>query len=471
MDLSAAITETMNKTLLSAPSEGSRSHWKDKKADKVLDKELTELRQNMDSKMMDLEDLERLTEKNKPAAHILENVMADMEQRNSELTSLYRSSEKNRSDMEDMLKEQTNELKTLRANTVVMQTLETEVNELTEKNDELGNKIKSNEQELVQSKKMEQMLMQKIRDMERQAEHSSHEQNVKINELVNKISYCNDQLAEKDNIIVKTEQTVKELFEKCQQLGTNALEVKKELSICIESGNRLKDLNTKLQYCKEYLEEQLDNLINEMKAAKVENEQLKLEYAGINGDKQTCAKHIVLLNEELTNSGNEITHLKGTLKNVQTHLKEFETGEMRSAVVVNEIKKDRRTFQSIKESLEKKVLELEAKRESVEEDLRQASLNEKKQNTRLMEMESKIIYFQDNFIEKQELLKTKKELEVKYKLDMGSHMKRISALFDKEQEEVGKAMQLSLALREEVNSILPSENRDREGGSSSEYLY
>ena len=147
--LTSAINETMH---LDIPVPGS-SHKKEKSGNKELDKELSMLRLSMESKMHDLDDLARLTESSKPAAHILENVMADLEQRNSELASLFRSSEKNRADMEEMLKEQNDELKTLRANTVTMRTLENEVNELTEKNHELEELIKVHEHDIQVARK------------------------------------------------------------------------------------------------------------------------------------------------------------------------------------------------------------------------------------------------------------------------------------------------------------------------------
>jgi len=425
---------------------------------------------SMDSKMMDLENLQRLTEKSKPAAHMLENVMADLEQRNSELASLYRSSEKNRADMEDMLKEQNDELKTLRANTLIMRTLENDVNEMTDKKHELEEKIKTLEHELASLRKQEQVLHQKVREVERQGEIAGKEHNTKIAELMSKISWSNDQLVEKDTIIERTEHTVKELFEKCQQMGSNAISVKNELSNCVESGNRLKDVNTKLQYCKEYLEEQLNVLIKELKSAKVENEQLKLEYANLSSEKQNCAKEIVLLNEELSESSNEITLLKSNLKSVQRHLKDFESGAMRSAVVMNEIKKERRTFEGEKESLEKKIKDLEARRDIALEELRNATLYERKQNTRMMEMEAKLSYFQENFIEKQELQKIKNDLEVRYKLDMNQQLKKVSSLFDKEQDELIRTMKASITLREDVETDLSARPSSQKLGDEYRFM-
>ena len=54
--------------------------------------------------------------------------------------------------------------------------------------------------------------------------------------------------------------TAKELFEKCNQLGTSNADVKQELLHCLESGKKLKDLNTKLHFCKDYLEQQVSRI-------------------------------------------------------------------------------------------------------------------------------------------------------------------------------------------------------------------
>merc|ERR1712224_439892 len=358
-------------------------------------------------------------EKSKPAAHILENVMAELEQRNSELASLYRSSEKNRVDMEAMLKEQNEELKTLRANTSAMRSLESEVSELTDKKHGLETAIKDRDQELSTSRKQEQFLLQKVREMEREVDQAGKDFNLRVVDLTTKIAWTNDQILEKDAVIDKTEQTVKELFEKCEQLGTSNTDIKKELANSVVTGNRLIDVNSKLQYCKDYLEEQLEVLIKELKNARVENEQLRLEFANLNGEKTNCAKEIVMINEELSQSSNEVRLLKESLKTIQTRLKEYESGESRSPVVINELK--------------------------------HATMQEKRTNTKMMEMESKIAYFQENFVEKAELQRVKADLEVKYKLDMNAQLKKVSAVFDKDQDDLIKTMRTSLAMREQMD--------------------
>merc|ERR1739841_266612 len=127
---------------------------------------------------------------------------------------------------------------------------------------------------------------------------------------------------------------------------------------------------------------------------------------------------------------------------------------MGSAVVTNEIKKERRLFQGVKENLDKRIIELETKRGVTLDELRNATLCEKRQNCRLMEMEAKLKYFQDNFIEKQELLKIKHELESKYKLDMNTQLKKVSAGFSKEHDDSVRTMNQSLALREDTDNEL-----------------
>merc|ERR1712224_103600 len=406
---------------------------KKSKSGTAMDKEFSQLRISMDSKMTDLVDLENLVEKSKPAAHILENVMAELEQRNSELASLYRSSEKNRVDMEAMLKEQNEELKTLRANTSAMRSLESEVSELTDKKHDLETAIKD-------------------REMEREVDQAGKDFNLRVVDLTTKIAWTNDQILEKDAVIDKTEQTVKELFEKCEQLGTSNTDIKKELANSVVTGNRLIDVNSKLQYCKDYLEEQLEVLIKELKNARVENEQLRLEFANLNGEKTNCAKEIVMINEELSQSSNEVRLLKESLKTIQTRLKEYESGESRSPVVINEIKKERRAFEITRDGLEKKVRELESKRDLLMDELKHATMQEKRTNTKMMEMESKIAYFQENFVEKAELQRVKADLEVKGKLDMNAQLKKVSAVFDKDQDDLIKTMRTSLAMREQMDN-------------------
>lgn len=448
---SAAPTGDMSR-LPSSTFLDKSSKMKENANKTAMDKELHQLRLKMDSKLIDLKHLETLVEKNKPAAHILENVMAELEQKNSELVSLYRSSEKNRLDMVAILKEQNQELRVLRANTETMRTLEVEITALTEKKVEIESKIKDRDHEFSQARKQEQSMRQRYREVERQCEQTSKDYSSKIEELTSKINWANEQIIEKDAVIDKTESTTKELFEKCQQLGVSNSDIKKELDNCVESGNRLVDINTKLQYCKSYLEEQLEILINELRLAQVENEELKIEYSNVNTEKVNFAKNIVLIKEELSQSASEIAELKEILRTMQNDFKDYESGKRRSAAVINEINKEKRAREDSKEQLEKKLWELESKRDVHLEELKSLQVQEKKQNIRIMEMESKITFYQMHFIEKQELHKMKADLEVKYKLDMNNQMKKINAYCDRQSEDLSNSLKASLALREEAES-------------------
>lgn len=448
---SAAPTGDMSR-LPSSTFLDKSSKMKENANKTAMDKELHQLRLKMDSKLIDLKHLETLVEKNKPAAHILENVMAELEQKNSELVSLYRSSEKNRLDMVAILKEQNQELRVLRANTETMRTLEVEITGLTEKKVEIESKIKDRDHEFSQARKQEQSMRQRYREVERQCEQTSKDYSSKIEELTSKINWANEQIIEKDAVIDKTESTTKELFEKCQQLGVSNSDIKKELDNCVESGNRLVDINTKLQYCKSYLEEQLEILINELRLAQVENEELKIEYSNVNTEKVNFAKNIVLIKEELSQSASEIAELKEILRTMQNDFKDYESGKRRSAAVINEINKEKRAREDSKEQLEKKLWELDSKRDVHLEELKSLQVQEKKQNIRIMEMESKITFYQMHFIEKQELHKMKADLEVKYKLDMNNQMKKINAYCDRQSEDLSNSLKASLALREEAES-------------------
>lgn len=448
---SAAPTGDMSR-LPSSTFLDKSSKMKENANKTAMDKELHQLRLKMDSKLIDLKHLETLVEKNKPAAHILENVMAELEQKNSELVSLYRSSEKNRLDMVAILKEQNQELRVLRANTETMRTLEVEITGLTEKKVEIESKIKDRDHEFSQARKQEQSMRQRYREVERQCEQTSKDYSSKIEELTSKINWANEQIIEKDAVIDKTESTTKELFEKCQQLGVSNSDIKKELDNCVESGNRLVDINTKLQYCKSYLEEQLEILINELRLAQVENEELKIEYSNVNTEKVNFAKNIVLIKEELSQSASEIAELKEILRTMQNDFKDYESGKRRSAAVINEINKEKRAREDSKEQLEKKLWELESKRDVHLEELKSLQVQEKKQNIRIMEMESKITFYQMHFIEKQELHKMKADLEVKYKLDMNNQLRKINAYCDRQSEDLSNSLKASLALREEAES-------------------
>jgi len=415
-----------------------------------LEKELSDLQIKMDSKMNELQDLQDLAEKTKPAAHILETVMGELEQRNLELSSLLQASERSRSEMESMLKEQNEDLTTLRANTVIMRTLEEEITSMNERKNEMLDQMKMMEEELSECKQNEQNFNHRLSEMDTEREQASQDFSERIQDLSSKLQYADDQSRDKDHMIEKTEVTVKELFEKCNQLGTNNSEIKSELLHCLESGKKLRDLNTKLQFCKDYLEQQVDQLIRELKASKGTNEQFKLEMSNINREKQNCNKQIMLLEEQQKQSTSEISILKDKLSNLQKHLQEYENGDIRSASCISEINREKEAHENTRLALEKKVREMESELKHQDGDLKNNEMCNRKLKTEMVQANAKIEYYQQNFIEKQELQKIRSDLEIKYKLDLNTQLQKVSAMFEQEQNELISTMRQSLNQRQEV---------------------
>lgn len=418
-----------------------------------LEKELTELQSKMDSKMAELQDLQDLAEKTKPAAHILETVMGELEQRNLEISSLLKSSERSRNDMESMLKEQNEELTTLRANTLIMRTLEEEVVSLTEKKNVLNDQIRELEQDVTENRRSEQGFTQRIHDIERERELAEQEYSSKCLDMNSKLQFAEEQVKEKDDLIERTELTIKELFEKCSQLGTSNNDIKNELVHCLDSGKRLKDLNTKLQFCKDYLEQQVDELIKDLKASKGSNEQLKLEMSNLSREKQNYAKQVLLLEEQQKQSFSEIHLLKEKVADMEKHLQEYESGNVRSATVIAETNRERDSHETVRLALEKQVRNLEGESVLKDDELKNAHLYGRKLKTDLMQLHSKIEFYQQHFIEKQELQKVKSDLEIKYKLDLNTQLQKVSAMFEQEQNDLIATMRTSLNHRQQESEF------------------
>ncbi|XP_066913607.1 paramyosin-like [Clytia hemisphaerica] len=415
-----------------------------------LERELTALQSKMDQKMGELEGLQEMSDQTaKPAAHILETVMGELEQRNLELSSLLKQSERSRVEMEDVLKEQNEELTTLRANTLIMKTLEEEVTLLTSKKDDLNERVSDLETELHERQLHEQMLNQKLSDCEHERQSMEQDNASRRTEMGSKLSYAQQQIKEKELLVENTEITVKELFEKCNQLGTSNSEVKQELLHCLESGKRLKDLNTKLHFCKDYLEQQVDQLIKDLKASRGTNEQLKLEMSNGNRERQNYHKQVLLLEEQHKQTVSEMHIMKEKLSSVEKQLHEYESGSIRSACVIAEINKEKDSKELLKLSLEKQVRDLEGELKLKEEELRASEMFGRKLKSDLVQCHAKVEYYQESFIEKQELQKLRADLEIKYKLDLNTQLQRVGDMFEKEQNELIETMKTSLNARSE----------------------
>ncbi|XP_057291353.1 putative leucine-rich repeat-containing protein DDB_G0290503 [Hydractinia symbiolongicarpus] len=427
----------------------------DREINIALEKELTQLKKQMDSKMSELQDLQNLAEQTKPAAHILETVMGELEQRNLELSSLLKASEESRKDMEELLKEQNEELTTLRANTLIMQTLEAEVTQLNNKKTELFGVIQTLEEDVASHQSQDQTFNNRLNEMERTHKLEENQWTEYIRDLTMKVVNAEEQLRNKDDELEKTELTIKELFEKCHQLGGSNGDIKNELIHCLESGKKLKDLNTKLQFCKDYLEQQVDELIKELKASKALNEQMRLEMSNMNREKRNSEKQCLLTQEQYSHVRSELEVVKENLSNTQKHLQDYESGNLRSASAMSEISKEKEAHETTKQTLEKQIRELESHAKLQDEELKNALLLGRKMKTDLVQLQSKIEYYQEHFIEKQELQKIKSDLEIKYKLDLNTQLQKVSAMFEQEQNELITTMRTSRAYRQD-NELEPS---------------
>jgi len=436
-----------------------------------LEKELNALQARMDNKMNELQGLQDLSAKTKPAGHILETVMGELEQRNLELSSLLKASERSRVEMEGMLKEQNEELTTLRANTLIMKTLEEEVTGLNTKKDELNERISELESDLLECRRHEQSLNQKITDVAMEREQLEQGHNSRLLDMNSKLVFAEDQIKEKEMMIERTEMTAKELFEKCNQLGTSNTDVKQELLHCLESGKKLKDLNTKLHFCKDYLEQQVDQLIKELKSSRGLNEQMKLEMSNSSREKQNFHKQVVLLEDQHKQTLSEMQLMKEKLSSVEKHLHEYEAGSVRSACVIAEIHKEKESHDMVKISLERQIRDLEGELKIKEDQTRNCEIQNRKIKTDMLQLNSKLEYFQQHFIEKQELQKLKSDLEIKYKLDLNTQLQKVSNMFEQEQNELIDAMKNSVNQRNdsELNTAITPDAIRRSNAANAFY--
>ena len=129
-------------------------------------------------------------------------VIQELENRNLELSSLLKSSEKSRAEMEAMIKDQNNELTALRANKLIMHSLGEEMNELSKAKFELTEKLKVSEEESLSFKKREFSLLQRINEMETEIENIGNIYKVEFLDLKNRQKYL--PMMTKKNSIQKT---------------------------------------------------------------------------------------------------------------------------------------------------------------------------------------------------------------------------------------------------------------------------
>jgi len=236
-------------------------------------------------------------------------VMDELERRNLELSSLLKSSEKRCAEMEILLKEQNNEVTTLRANTLIMATLEEEVNSLND------TKMKLLEQAKILDafKKQEQMLRHQLCMLEAERDDARDDHKVKVLDLRKKISLSQEMLMEKNEIISKMENTVKTLFEKCNMLGVSNKDIKEELQSCIESESHFKDFSKKIQFHKTYLEQQIEELVKELKFERTSKGEMDVALATARNEVKERERQITLLSEEKVEVDNKLHYLEEEL--------------------------------------------------------------------------------------------------------------------------------------------------------------
>lgn len=410
------------------------------------DNDLSNLQASMDLKMKEMEDSKE-GDQSKP--HIVNDVMDELEQRNLEMASLLKSSEKNRSDLEEMIKEHNKDITSHRANTLVMYSLDDNVAALSNKEQELKQQLTELESVVVASKRNEKSLHQKIKDLIQLEQQRAREFSEKVLDLTKKLTWTEEQIAEKDHGILKSEKTLQELFDMCEQLGESNTHIKNELHNCSTSGNHMRETNRNLQYCKEYLEGQVDNVVKEFKTIKSVNEKLKLEIANMAADNRNHKKKYSLMSEKVQGNKEDMVLLREKLKEAENVMNHYDSGEIKSNVVLNEIKKDKQMSESVIKNLQKKIKNLEIDIESGEDKIKKFSQIDKRMDAKLSDMEVKINDYRENYIEQSELESIKKEMQVRHRLDMNTQKHRVGAVLQNDQLDLIKAIKDTLLAKKD----------------------
>jgi len=415
--------------------------------------ELTRLQAMMDQKIKDMDTEKASADVNQHNPHVMDSVMEELEQRNLEMASLLKASDKSRQDMEELIKENNKEITSLRANTLVMYTLEDNVASLQEKEAGLRGQLAKLQDEIAVSKIRDKDLHNQVKDTIKKEEVRSSEFNEKILDLTKNLLYAEDQIAERDGVIEKTEKTLKDLFDTCEQIGDTNNSIRTELHNCRTSNEGLHAKNQSLQYCKEYLEEQVDSMVKDVKAMRGVNEKLKLEIANMAANNRNHTKTHALLNEKVHSNKEDIVMLKDQVKEAKNVLNEYESGDLKSNVVLNEIKKERLQNDTVIKTLQTRIENLDKELEETEEKVKKSGVMERRVDSRMSEMETKINNYQENYIEHHELETLKKDLQVRHKLDLNLQRTRVGAVLNRDQLDLIKAIKDSLAQKKDAREM------------------
>jgi len=417
------------------------------------DDELSRLQEMMDKKIKDMEKGRTVADINEKNPHVMDSVMEELEQRNLEIASLLKASDKSRQDMEELIKANNKEITSMRANTLVMYTLEDNVTALHEKGIGLKSQVAKLEDERAASKIRDKNLNMQIKDNLKHEQIRSSEYNEKILDLTKTLLYAEDQLQERDGVIEKTEKTLKDLFDTCEQIGDTNDSIKMELHNCKTSNDSVHAKNETLQYCKEYLEEQVDAMVKDVKAMRGVNEKLKLEIANMGANSRNHTKTHALLSEKVHSNKEDIVLLKDQVRESKTVLGDYESGDLKSNVVLSEIKKERLQNETVVKALQNKISDLEKELDETEEKVKKSTQMERKLDSRMNEMEGKINDYQENYIEHHELETLKKDLQVRHKLDLNLNRTRVGAVLGRDQMDLIKAIKDSLSQKKDAREM------------------
>jgi len=416
--------------------------------------ELAQLQAMMDQKIKDMDkEKESGVDVNDKNPHVYEGVMEELEQRNLEIASLLKASDKSRQDMEELIKENNKEITSLRANTLVMYTLEDNVAALQEKELGLRADVKKLEGEVAASKIRDKDLQNKVKDAIKRGDIRSSEFNETLLHLSKDLLYAEEQLEERHGVIAKTENTLKDLFDTCEQIGETNNSIGTELHNCKTSNQGVHAKNQTLQHCKEYLEEQVDSMVKEVKAMRGVNEKLKLEIANMTANNRNHTKTHALLSEKVQSNKEDIVVLKDQLKEAKKVLGEYESGDLKSNVVLSEIKKERLQNKTVINTLQTKIDEMVQELEETEEKVKLSGQMEKRLDSKMNEMEAQINDYQQNYIEHHELETLKKDLQVRHKLDLNLQRSRVGAVLNRDQLDLIKAIKDSLTQKTDAREM------------------
>lgn len=365
-----------------------------------------------------------------PTDQLEKTVIAELEQRNKELASLLHLAEKSRAESESTIKQQSDELVTLRANSLILEAMEQELRGLKEC------KLKFHEQSKMLDglRKQEQLLHQRISELGAERDEtvsSCHQIRATHLDLLKKLIRSQDEIVAKDEIILNLENMVKVLSDKCEMLGVNNKDVKDELELraksYVESENNLKEFSRKIQFCKHHLEKEVEQLNQELELERSSKVEMSLELDMLK--KETKDKE-----QRITEDGNKLLLANKELLNMQRLIKDYETGTLKTKAWRDELQIQEKTINQLKDELE-----------SRNEGFQQLVLQNENLKSDKQEREDRIRSYEEHYVKDEEVDRLKNDLELKYKLELNKQLQKASAAFEQEQNELLQTMRLSLS--------------------------